>query len=102
MVLSMAFPSRARASSRALAWSTLRGKPSSAKPWAASGRAMRSRSMPTVNSSGTRSPCPPPLADEPFVLAHEELGLDLAHGVEDDADDDDEAAGGDAESGRAA
>src|SRR3990170_4804045 len=40
------------------------------------------------------------LPDEPFVLAHEELGFDLAHRVQDDADDDNEAAGGDAEGQR--
>src|SRR3970282_1258746 len=39
------------------------------------------------------------LPDEPFVLPHEELGLDLAHSVKDDADDDDEAGGGDAKGG---
>src|SRR3989304_7158042 len=40
------------------------------------------------------------LPDEPFVLAHEELSLDLAHRVQDDPDHDDETAGGDAEGQR--
>jgi hypothetical protein len=37
------------------------------------------------------------LADEPLVVAHQELGFELLHGVEDDGDNDEEACAGDGE-----
>src|SRR3954447_13738479 len=49
-------PASSSRSSRVRAWGTLRGKPSSRKPLPASSSASRSRTMPTVISSGTRSP----------------------------------------------
>src|SRR5512133_3176523 len=56
MAASSGAPSPARCSSSALAWATLRGKPSSRNPWAQSGWPSRSSIIATTTWSGTSSP----------------------------------------------